>query len=183
MTLESPRKHCKLCYEGSLNQKDLSALEIYNLKVRVTHMYEEINQNGALDRHQTTMMAHFKGLNDVDCDIIDHASKHVNALLCSVLNSSSVKGWKFLHLLQKMHMTNPGFTYCANNDLQGAPTGAIWMTPQMRSNDKLYGSCISIDAMKQQNNDLGRRGLLPSEQNHSSYISAVGSEFVDDPCI
>jgi hypothetical protein len=159
------------------NRVSISALQIFNMKVRLRLLHEQKEQDGLLAKHKTTMTALFRGLDDVDSDIIDNASKHVDSIVRNVLNSS-VDGWKFLHLLENMHLADPGFTYRISYDCEGVPSGAVWMTPQMRSNYELFGSFISIDAMKRQQNSLHWPYIAPVVLDERKTVAVIAESIV-----
>ncbi len=84
------------------NLKSISALEIFNVKVRTQLHAAKLEESGALTNHQNLLSSIFKGLDDEDSDVIDDASRHIHSILCAVLNSS-VLGWKLLNMLKKMN--------------------------------------------------------------------------------
>jgi hypothetical protein len=123
------------------------------------------------------MTALIKGLHDEDGDIIDDACKNVHTILRSVLNAS-VEGWKFLHMLETIHKADHGFTYRVSSDCEGTPQGAVWMTPQMRSNYELFGNFVSVDAMKRQLNNLHLPYIAPVILDEGKTVAVIAESIV-----
>ena len=158
-------------------RKAISSLEIYNVRVRVRAMIEEKVNNGSLQLHKDSLCNLFKGLDDDDSDVIDNASRQVQAMLRSVL-ASTTEGWKLKSLLEKMHAADSGFTYRVSYDKEGGPTGFVWMTPHMRSAFELYGNFISIDAMKRQQNCLHWPYIGPVILDEGKTIANIAESIV-----
>ena len=158
-------------------RKSISAQEIFNMKVRVNLLRDEMVATGKLAATKANFVHLFKGLDDEDSDIIDSASKHVHEMIRSVL-SSTVHGWKLIALLKKMHEADPAFTYRVDRDDNGCPSGVVWQTPQMRANFERYGCFISIDAMKRQQNSLHWPYIGPVVLDESKTVAVIAESIV-----
>ena len=95
----------------------------------------------------------FKGLDDLNDDIIDLASKNVHEVLLSAMGSGDF-GWKMFEMLEKLHAKEPGFTYVVVHDPNGACTGVVWMMPMIYSAFEWYGCFLSIVVIKHKLNKL-----------------------------
>ena len=71
-----------------------------------------------MNLHKLSFSSLFKGLDDVDVDIVDEASKHVHEVLAATLASGDM-GWKLLLMMEQMHKTDPGITYRVAHDTNG----------------------------------------------------------------
>ena len=163
--------------ESFPHRKAISALEIFNMKVRIALLREEMTTNGALVKTKLSLSHLFKGLDNEDGDLIDSASKHVHEMVRSVL-SSTVEGWKLLAMLKKMHEKDPTFTYRVIRDNNGCPTGVVWQTPQMRANYERFGNFISIDAMKRQQNALHWPYIGPVVLDENKTVAVIAESIV-----
>ncbi len=72
-----------------------------------------------------------------------------------------------------MYQKDSSFTYCVCYDDNGVPTGAVWMTPQMRAAFKLFGNFVSIDAMKRQQNNIHWPYIAPVILDKSKTVAIV----------
>ncbi len=160
----------------------ISLLDIFNTKVRVGLLREEMTANGSLGKTKLTFTHPFKGLEHKDGAIIDNASKQVHSIIQSVL-TSTVEGWKLISMQQKIHKKEPGFTYQVARDNNGCPIGVCWMTPQMRANYELFGSYISIDAMKRQTNSLHWPYVAPVVLDKKKSVAVIAKSLVCQECL
>ena len=159
------------------SRKAISSLEIFNMKVRFSLMHKDNSKNGSLEWHKASITTLFKGLDDGVDNIVDQASKHIHSIIWSVLNSS-ISVWTFLTLLEKMSVADPGFTHRVCYDIDGAPTGAVWMTLQMRSHYEPFGNFISIDAMKRQLNSLNWPYIAPVILDKNKTIAVIAKSII-----
>ncbi len=139
----------------------VSAQEIFNLRVRIQLVHEKMKVNE-------------------DAGLIDDASWHIHSIQQSVLKNRST-GWKLLKIPGKMHAKTSGFTYCIIRDKNGDPTGVVWI-PQMQSNYKLFGSFISIDAMKRQQSSLHWSYITSLVLDKRKTIAVIAKSIVIEEC-
>jgi hypothetical protein len=158
-------------------RKHISALEIFNMKVRVKLMHEETEKNGAASKYKVSMENIFMGLDDDEDGVIDVASQHVHDILRAVLRSTD-SGWKVIAMLEKLHAADPGFTYRISRDPNGFPQGFVWMTSQMRASYELFGNFISIDAMKRQQNSYHWPYIGPCVYDENKTVAVIAESIV-----
>ena len=62
------------------------------MKVRVRLLAEQMEKNGAVATHNQSLPALFMGLDDLDDDVIDNASRQAHLILRSVLSFQQHRG-------------------------------------------------------------------------------------------
>jgi hypothetical protein len=83
-----------------------------------------------------------------------------------------------LSLLEKLHKTDPAFTYRVATDTNNLPCGFVWQTPTMRRFYELYGDVIFLDCMKRKQNSVDWPYIAPTILDADNKIGTVVESIV-----
>ncbi len=88
--------------------------------------------------------------------------------------------WEALGLMDQLKVSSPGFDYRIKKDLSGLPTGLMYMTAQMRTHARRYGSVLCLDAQKRQYNSSGWPYIAPVVKDNEMKVAVAAESIVTE---
>ena len=103
--------------------------------------------------------------------------QNFNAMLQKIMQEDGGT-WEALGLMDELKITSPGFDYCIKKDPEGRPTGLMYMTAQMRTHARRYGSVLCLDAQKRQHNSSGWPYIAPCVKDNEMKVAVAHSRML-----
>ncbi len=88
--------------------------------------------------------------------------------------------WEALTLMDDLKVSSPGFDYRVKKDVDGRPTGLMYMTAQMRYHARRYGSVLCLDAQKRQYNSSGWPYIAPVVKDNEMKVAVAAESIVTE---
>jgi hypothetical protein len=82
--------------------------------------------------------------------------------------------------MDKLKVSSPGFDYRIKKDTNGLPTGIMYMTAQMRTHARRYGSVLCLDAQKRQYNSSGWPYIAPVVKDNEMKVAVAAESIVTE---
>ena len=142
--------------------KRLTSQDVYNIKMKVEGLIPHMNDCYDYKAFQEVMNKHGSGSNhhhadnqivssDVTCQMSTSVWKEI---MNNFSQNDSDTLVTFADYMETLKAKDKDFCYQILADSDGEITGCLWMTSTMRNNFELFGSYISVDAMKRDINIL-----------------------------
>jgi hypothetical protein len=157
----------------------LSATDIHNFRVRAKAFNLCGRELKDVSAEETNDLLNCKSL-DADEEIMV-GTEALAMIVKDILRSSyreSGSHWRVEKLLSGCKETMSGFDYRVAYNPDGAPTGVVWMTKEMRVAWLRYGNLVFLDSQKRQMNKLHWPYIGPTVMDNELTIDVICESLV-----
>ena len=137
--------------------------------------YEHMTYEQAMSLNSKKLMS-ANEITELDDPFVD---QNFTAMLRKIMQEDSGT-WEAVGLMDKLKVSSPGFDYRIKKDTNGLPTGIMYMTAQMRTHARRYGSVLCLDAQKRQYNSSGWPYIAPVVKDNEMKVAVAAESIVTE---